>query len=170
MRPGRPSPFLHLPPTMHTHTHRPDTPAAARSSGEQPQAPGGATEGGRAAWNLAIFDRNGLGAAEGRGLSLTLACCPSRPSPPSQGDPLTPPGQDCSPPHPLSPVPRLPRAISALPWLLPAFSPPRGAGPSGAARSSTLSKADSWQGPAGAVAGAGSLLPYLAQPRSRIAT
>ena len=97
-RPGRVSSFPHLPPHAHTH---PDLPTASRSIEKQPSGKG--AEGGRAAWNLAIFDKNTLGAAKGRGLSLTLPCCPG----PGlvlnlQGDPRTPPGCGSTLPHPLS--------------------------------------------------------------------
>nr|XP_044613876.1 uncharacterized protein LOC123280599 [Equus asinus] len=117
-------------------------------------------DGGRAAWNLAIFDRNELGAAEGGGLSLILR---SRPSPQSSRvPPHTSRMQSrCLIP---SPVPCLHPSISALSLLLPAFSLPREQAPLGVALSCTLSKADSRQGPADAVTCAGFPLPYQAQP------
>ena len=54
-------------------------------------------------WNLAIFDRKELGAAKGRGSSLTLPCCPGPGLVLSlQGDPCLSPGCGSTLTHPLS--------------------------------------------------------------------
>lgn len=150
MRPGRASSFPHLP--SHAHAHA-DLPIVFRSTGEQPKGAGREEEGGRAAWNLAIFDRNELEAAEGRGLSLTLTCCPS----PGlvvdlQGsEPLTAPGSRSTLLHPapssLRSLVFTPQPLHCLGYCrLPPL--PREQAPLGVALSSTLCKADSLQGPA----------------------
>lgn len=155
-----------------THTlarTSPPPPAALRSN---PRGLEKARRGGRAAWNLAIFDRNELGAAKGRGLSLTLACCLS-------------PGLVLSlqglPPHvsrmhavPPCPIPLrslvfTPQPLHCL-WSCRLSPLPGEQALLRIALSSPLPKTASRQGPAGAVAGAGSLRPFRAQPRSRIAT
>lgn len=127
---------------LFSRSHSPDLPTASCSTGELHGGKG--AEGGRAMWNLAIFDRKELGAAKGRGSSLTLPCCPGPGLVLSlQGDPCLPPG--CGSTLTQSPRPSLvftPQSLHCL--CCCRLSPlPRVQAPFGVALSSTFSEARS---------------------------
>lgn len=129
--------------SLPTHTFTPTTPPPPAALGSNPVEKARRGEGQRRIWPSLT---NELGAAKGRGLSLTLPCSPGPGLVFSlQGDPRPPPGCGSTLPHPLS------RPLSSPLNLCTAsavagFLPSQGCkAPLGAALSSTFSKAHSRQ-------------------------